>query len=52
VASAALLIDAFLVHIDAQSGLIFLFLPIPQWLAALFLGIICLIVSKVAKRKS
>ena len=51
-ASAALLIDAFFVHINAQGGLIFLFLPIPQWLAALFLGLICLIVSKVIKKKS
>ena len=51
-ASAALLIDTFFVHIDAQGGLIFLFLPIPQWLAALFLGIICLIVSKFIKKKS
>jgi hypothetical protein len=51
-ASAALLIDAIFVHIDAQGGLIFLFLPIPQWLAALFLGLICLIVYKVIKKKS
>ena len=51
-ASAALLIDAFFVHIDAQGGLIFLFLPIPQWFAALFLGLICLIISKVIQKKS
>lgn len=33
--------DATFVHIDAQNGLVFLFVPLYQWLASLFLFIIC-----------
>jgi len=37
---AFMLIDAFFIHIDAQGGLIFLFLPVYQAIAAIFGGLI------------
>lgn len=38
-----LLIDAFFIHIDAQSGLIFLFLPIIQSIVAIIGGMVGLV---------
>lgn len=38
--AAVMLIDAFFIHIDAQSGLIFLFLPVYQSIAAILGGLI------------
>ena len=38
-----MLVDAFFIHIDAQSGLIFLFLPMYQSIASIIGGLIGLI---------
>jgi len=47
--SCGLLIDAFFIHIDAQNALLFLFLPICQWLAFLILALISFKVGKFLK---
>ena len=41
-----ILFDTMFIHIDAQGGLIFLFLPIYQWLAFFVLLFICTVVYK------
>jgi len=41
-----ILFDTMFIHIDAQGGLVFLFLPIYQWLAFFVLLLICAIVYK------
>lgn len=48
--SLAFLIDTVFIHTDAQGALVFLFLPIYQWLALLLLGIISAIVFQLAKK--
>ena len=50
--SFALLIDAFFIHIDAQNALLFLFLPICQWLAILILALISFTVGKYFDRET
>ncbi len=45
-----ILFDTMFVHIDAQGGLIFLFLPIYQWLAFFVLLFICAVVNKFSKK--
>ena len=50
--SCALLIDAFFVHIDAQNALVFLFLPICQWLAFLLLALMSFSIGKFFNRKT
>jgi hypothetical protein len=47
--SAFILIDTNFIHLDAQGGLVFLFLPFYQWIAILVLLTICLIVQRVMK---
>jgi hypothetical protein len=49
--AAAVLIDAVFIHPDAQGALVFLFLPIYQWLAALVLLFVCT-VGESSIRKS
>ncbi|WP_372016584.1 hypothetical protein [Pseudoxanthomonas sp. 10H] len=34
-------VDAAFVHIDAQGGLVFVFMPLWQWLATIGLGLVC-----------
>lgn len=41
-------VDASLVHLDAQGGLVFLFTPILQWAAALGLAAVCGLVQRFA----
>jgi hypothetical protein len=48
--SGFILFDTMFVHIDAQGGLIFLFLPIYQWLALFVLLFICAVVNKFSKK--
>ena len=52
VTSCALLIDAFFIHIDAQNALVFIFLPIYQWVAFLLLALICFAVGKFLYRET
>lgn len=42
----ALLIDTVFIHIDAQGGLVFLFLPIYQWIAVGILGLLYHVVGR------
>ncbi len=44
-ASVGLLIDMVFIHVDAQGSLLFLFLPVYQWVAIFILGVICVIVN-------
>jgi large-conductance mechanosensitive channel len=44
------LFDTMFIHIDAQEGLVFLFLPIYQWLAFFILLFICAAVNKFTKK--
>ena len=48
-ASTAMLIDALFIHVDGQSALVFLILPIYQWLACLILVLACLMTDKLFK---
>lgn len=48
--TALILIDTNFVHIDAQGGLIFLFLPFYQGIAVFILLAICSIVKRIIKR--
>ena len=45
-----ILFDTMFIHIDAQGGLIFLFLPIYQWLAFFIMLFICAAVNKFTKK--
>lgn len=47
-----ILFDSMFIHIDAQGGLIFLFLPIYQWLAFFILLFICAAVYKFTKQST
>lgn len=47
--SCFILFDTNFIHIDAQGGLVFLFLPMYQWLSFFVLLFICAIVSKFSK---
>jgi hypothetical protein len=47
VGAAAILVDAFFIHLDAQGALVILFLPIYQWLAAVLLILICAIMGSL-----
>jgi hypothetical protein len=42
----AVLINTMFIHVDAQGGLVFLFLPIYQWLAILVLVFICWLLKR------
>ena len=48
--AAFILFDTMFIHIDAQGGLIFLFLPIYQWLAFIVFLFICSLVNKFSKK--
>ncbi len=52
ITSCALLIDAFFIHIDAQNALVFIFLPIYQWVAFLVLALICFAVGRFLYRET
>ncbi|GAB3510015.1 hypothetical protein GCM10027400_12600 [Pseudoxanthomonas daejeonensis] len=42
-------VDAALIHIDPQGGLVFMFVPLVQWGAALGLAAVCAVVRRVAR---
>lgn len=42
-------VDAALVHLDPQGGLVFLFVPMVQWVAVFGLGVVCLVLRRVAR---
>jgi hypothetical protein len=50
IGAAAVLVDAFFIHLDAQGALVILFLPLYQWLAAFLLIIICAIIGSLFGR--
>ena len=50
--SSFILFDTNFIHINAQGGLVFLFLPIYQWLAFFLLLFICDVVFKFRKIKA
>lgn len=50
--SSFILFDTNFIHIDAQGGLVFLFLPIYQWLSFFLLLFICAIVFKFSRMRA
>jgi hypothetical protein len=50
IGAAAVLADAFFIHLDAQGSLVILFLPIYQWLAALLLLLICFVMGALLEK--
>jgi len=44
--------DGFFTHLDAQSALLFIFVPLYQWVIILVGGIIYLIVAVVSRKRS
>lgn len=42
-------VDAALIHLDPQGGLVFLFMPMVQWVAALVLAAVCALLVRVLR---
>ena len=42
-------LDGFFVHLDAQNGLLFVFIPFLQWVGCVLVGAICLVAFKLQR---
>ena len=42
-------VDAALIHLDPQGGLVFLFMPMVQWVAAFVLAAVCALLRRVLR---